>query len=52
MQTSRGGIKLVYQDYQYTKHKNNSNGAVRGGAAQGNVQLVWEHSWDRTIATL
>ena len=28
MQTSRGGVKLVYNDYQYTKHKNNSNGTV------------------------
>ena len=28
MQTSRGGVKLVYSDYQYTKHKNNSNGTA------------------------
>ena len=28
MQTSRGGIKMLYHDYQYAKHKNNSNGTA------------------------
>ena len=26
MQTSRGEVKLVYKNYQYMMHKNNSNG--------------------------
>ena len=28
MQTNRGRVKVVYNDYQYTKHKNNLNGTV------------------------
>ena len=53
MQTRRGRVKLVHSDYQHTKHTKTIQMVwLLGGAAQDHVQLVWEHSWDRTIATL
>ena len=49
LQTSRGGVKLVYNDYQYTKHKNNSNGTATWRCCTRPCPAIFMSSWRNAV---